>query len=298
MKLIISLLTLFCFSAKANILLDLESEIGQGYFGSNFGLSQSLDTYDNQLYLSQWNISAGANQSKYEDSTTGELFITRGRQGSLGAGLGYDNNWNLDLSLYSSSTSETNYSENGSFLQGSYVKRNMVQSDHEFGFGFGLGVGSSKIGQKISFKIGQFNINRDVELEKSEKSVFVSISAFSSLFLKMEYQTYSYSRSKSDLQTAYRNRFLNYYTSDLINSIGGLPDYSASLFLNWAYSELWDFSMSARKTHLIVDDSEAKRYQAYADRFFDNWSAGIGFSRSETSQSYEGSFLARGSINF
>ena len=290
----------FCFflgtSSHASIRLDIDSEIGKGYFGTHWGLSQSFPQEENRFTFSQWNASVGGNQSKYEDSTTGEVFTTRGRQGSIGAGVNYDKKWNLDLSLFGTNTPETNYGESGSYLQGSYSLRNINEND--FGFSVGLGVGNSKIGQKISFKIGSFTVNRDVELEKSEKSFFLSVSAFPWLTMKLDYQTYSYSRSKADLQAVYGSRFLNYYSSDLVNSIGGLPEYSGSVSLISALNDLWDLSFSARKTHLIVDDSDSKRYQVYVDRYFEAWTAGLGFSRSETTQSTEGSLLARGSFDF
>jgi hypothetical protein len=275
--------------AFASLHLDVDSELGQGFFSSYLNLSKSFTTEANEFSLSQLNAGGGFNQSKTEDSSTGTVTVTKGRSGSLGGGIAYDQKWKLDLSLYANSTPETNYGESGGNMQISYHSKNSGETD--WNYALGVSSGRSRVVQRINFQILNTTVNRDAELDKNETGVFASLSPAQWLSARIDYQKYGYSRSKQDLQAIYASRFLNYYTSDLISSIGGLPEYAASLSVTASVSEDWDVSFLTRRTHLIVDDSDSKKSQISADRYFDRFSLGAGVSRSETNQGLDNSVL-------
>lgn len=285
----LGILATFLFSSPvwAGIWWGLDAEVGRSSGLAAVSLSENREGSES-WHFSQWNMSFTTSQAKSEDSVTGEISTTRGRDLSAGAGIAYNRSWNFDLSVMSSTTPETDYRQSGAHLQTAYryeSEKLLVQP--------GIVFGKSKINQKLSFKILNAFVNRDVELEQQELGAFLLLAPWEWFSVRVDGSIFSYSKSKEQLQTAYASRFLNYYTSDLISNIGGLPEYSASAELVFLFSPRWDVSYLAQRTHLIVDDSESVKNQLILTYSADSWSLGGGMSQLRTSQSNEGSLVSR-----
>ena len=283
------------FPTQAAVSLLQDAEFGAGFNSLNFELDYtSLLEKDVGFYFAQGNLSAGGSQSKSEDTTTGTVTTYRSQAFAGGIGFGYSSAWNLDFSGYSSKTPETTYAQVGSNLDLSFSHLFMTTSpDSDFAprLTLGVGHGRANIEQNLSFKILNFSVHRNVELDQRKTSAYLSYTPLQWLKIKLAGTRYLYSRSKADLQTAFRNRFLNYYTSDLVSTIGGLPENAASLKVTFYLSPSWDLEVMAANTHFIVDDSTSRRTHLIISRTWEAWLTGIGISKYETFQDQDTSIL-------
>lgn len=286
---------IFTHSARADYHLNLDSEVAKGYaaFGATF--NSLLETDSSFVSFSQWNLSAHRSQSKLKDESLDEVITYHGTDGSAGIGLLWGSKLNSDFSIFSNSTSETQYRQ-----AGLAIDLSLPLSEE---WAVGMGYGNSGIRQKFSFLILNQNISRELELEQKEWNFLARYTHAKWLTVSVKGRSYSYSRSKTELQAAYSNRFLNYYVTDLISSISGLPQSSVSLSFLAILNTQWEMEAIFQRTHLIVDDSESKKNQLLAAYYFDNavlsnLSLGFGVSQSETVSTKDNSLLLNLGCNF
>lgn len=253
-----------------------DSEIASGYASQHFEAHGPGMTPEG-LHFSGWNISAGGSRSKEENSATGEITYTNSRDFSAGLDFGYTQTFLLSLSLDSTRTSENEYSQTTSGAAVSY------HSEPAEGWAWNAGAGhyQGDIKQHLSFQILNTRIERDVSLNQRETQVLLGVSPMPSLSLQLRASAFSYSKSKQDLQTAFQNRFLNTYTTDLISSISGLPESQFKLNAIYQLQDTWDLSLSSTQTKRIVDDSTSRRGEIIASHDIKDWRLGAGVARSQ-----------------
>lgn len=280
------------FEVQATSLV-LETEAGSGYGAAHVGIEWSKKDDLQGFYFGNASAFAGGSQSKIEDTTTGNVTTIKTQDADLGIGFGYNQILELQLSGYTSRTPETKYQQSGSkfelsfrhqFSGSSELSLEEIEEKFQPSFAVGVGSGSSRIRQTVSFTILNTPIERDIDLDQKEISGFVTAQFVEWLRLRISGSTYSYSKSKSDLQTAFNNRFLNYYTTDLVSTIAGLPESSVSLQGIFLLNSDWDLEVRGTSTKMIVDDSIARRGRVLATRYWKDWSFAGGLSRSETTQ--------------
>ncbi len=310
MKFIISILAvIFYFSMGQATTLFLETEVGSGFGAGHLGMEWSKQKDFEDLYLLDANVSAGGSQSKSENTSTGEITVYKNQDVDAGFGIGFREMIEIHISGYSTKSPEAKFSQSGSSAELSFHYKlnsetdsdlSLESNDEKFSpsFSLGIGTGSSRIRQTISFTILNTLIERDIDFDQREVSGFVSVRPMEWLKLRLSGSSYSYSKTKEELQTAFNNRFLNYYSSDLVSTIGGLPESSVSLQGIFSINEDLDLEVRGASTKLIVDDSISKRGRVVMTKYFDTWSAGLGLSRSETAQSKEFTGLGNFSYDF
>ena len=280
--------------------LFLETEAGSGYGAGHLGVEWNKTKDFENLYLVSASASAGGSQSRVEDSN-GNITTIKTQDADAGLGVGFNDMFELHLSGFTTRTPEVKYQQTGSLVELSFrhtfkaVEKITLDGEGEEnfapGFSVGIGSGSSHIRQTVSFTILNTTVERDIDLDQKEVSGFISLSPLAWLRLRLSGSNYSYSKSKSDLQTAFANRFLNYYTTDLVSTIAGLPENTVALQGIFVLNPDWDFELKGSNTKMIVDDSISRRGRVLVTRYYNEWSFAGGVSRSETTQAKEFSGL-------
>jgi hypothetical protein len=285
--------------ATAELSVAADTEIGDRYSSQNAELSSDMAKLEDPgLSFAQWNIFAELSRSKSEDATTGVITTYNSRHFSGGAGLAYAGAFTADLSLNSTRTPETDFTQTGGSLDLAFLHRFGEAAGFRPRFSLGLGYGSSNIEQGLSFKILNRQVDRQVDLTQKRISAFVSCMPAEWVRARISASTYDYSKSKSDIQTAFNNRFLNYFTGDLVATIGGLPEYSSLAKLTFYVWETWDVEIFQSKTHLIVDDSTSTRTQVKLSKTWDAWIFGLGLARTDTALYLDSTLLGSLSYDF
>ena len=271
---LIAFFQLFALQASATT-LRADSEFGSKYRALRIE-GRAAEMKPESWHFAGLGLTAGSAVSKNENKTTGEITENTTREFSGNLAAGYNKEWLLTLSYDWSHTPDTEFKQNMTGIQLTYT--------HPYGDGqsWGLGFGNyqGKIEHHLSFKILNTTITRDVSLDQKENQITLSFTPIRELSFLLQASSFSYSKSKQDLQTAFANRFLNTYTSDLVNSIGGLPESSAKISATYLLNEDWDFNAIFSQSKLIVDDSSLKRSELTVSRYWEAWVFGGGLGHS------------------
>jgi hypothetical protein len=270
---ILTIVFLIIPSLATALQLKLNTDIGDNYSGVTLGVSEYYEFDDLEAHISDWQITAASNKSKYLDADY-QAQESKGYDFSLGGGIVFLGNYNLAGSIFQTETPSTDYQQKGGLLLLSYAN-----TDHEPSYSVGIGIGGSLIVQDVEFIILSTPIKRTIEIDQSEFQIFASLSIFHWLLIKYQGQSYQYSKDKAELQQAFQSDFLQYYTTDLISSIGGLPEYSNALEFIFTLNQDWGLSLLHQVSHLIVDDSSLYRTELFATRYYKKWNIGFGLSR-------------------
>jgi hypothetical protein len=289
--------------------LFLETEIASGYRAGHFGIewTKQKDLYG--FYLLDANSTVGGSQSKSTDSSSGETTVYRTQDLDAGLGFGFQDMFELHISGFNTKTPETKFSQSGTMVELSFrsdpasSQESAKELDSETekftpSFSVGLGSGNARIKQTLEFTVFNRLIERDIEFDQKEFRGFISFIPVDWLKLKISGSSFAYSESKEDLQTAFNNFFLNYYMTDLVSTISGLPESSVSLQGVFKINTEFDLEIKGSSTKLIVDDSISRRGRILITKYFEQWTLAAGFSRSETNQSKEFAGLFNVSYQF
>jgi len=262
----------FAYLAKSS------TEIGSQFTGQHFEV-QGKGSKPEGPHFAGWSLSAGGSKSKDENATTGEISYVNSRDFSGDIDFGYSKEWLLALSVDSTRSTETEFSQSTLGADISYAN-----DPGEDGIGWNLGFGyfNGDIKQKFTVQILNRNIEREVTLSQKESQLSAGISPIAKLSLQLRASSFTYNKSKQDLQTAFQNRFLNAHVSDLISSIASLPDSRLKVSAVYQLSEDWDLSASTSQTKLIVDDSISRRNELSATYYMKSWRIGGGVASSQS----------------
>lgn len=118
------------------------------------------------------------------------------------------------------------------------------------------------------------------------------------LKFKLAVKAYTYSKSKDDLQKAYSSLFLNTNSTSLVSTIGGLPENSLDLGINYFGNDLYSFELFYGTSLLIITDNKDQRLGASVTRYFNSFSGNIGFSQNKTESQQSNSLLIGAAIDF
>jgi hypothetical protein len=251
-----------------------DSELSPGYTAQHFDLSHSILPIDS-FHFGGWNLSAGGSRTKYEDTSTGEISYANSRDFSAALDLGYSTDWLFSISADTSKATETQFTQT---TKGANLTYSYTYGDGG-SFSVGAGYYEGQIKQQISFVILNRTVEREVSLDQKESEISLSWSPAKTLSISLRASGYTYSKSKQDLQTAFQNRFLNTFTTDLISSISGLPESQVKLGINYQLNEDWDLAANTSQTKRIVDETLSRRSELLATTYVNAWMIGGGFSR-------------------
>jgi hypothetical protein len=262
----------FAYLAKSS------TELGSQYTSQHIE-AESKGRHSEGPHFAGWSLSGGGSKSKDENATTGATTTVNSRDFSGDVDFGFSKEWLLSLSYDSTHSNETEYTQNTIGADISYAN-----DPPEDGIGWNLGFGfyQGDIKQKFTIQILNRDVEREVTLSQKETQFSAGGSPIAKLSFQFRASSFTYSKSKQDLQTAFQNRFLNAHASDLISSIAGLPDSRLKLSIVYQLSENWDASVSGSQTKLIVDDSLSKRSELSATCYLKNWRLGGGVANSQS----------------
>lgn len=271
--------------------LSSNAEIASGYSAIDLGLSGDKKVEDGRLGFSSYSFSIGSSQSKSTDSVTNETTITRTRTLFGLLGISYGEAVDLSADLRSTASAQTKFEQteyNGNLT---YNFR-WGSSEHPRKISIGFSGGESQIKQKVSFTILNTTVNKDLDIRGRQVGGSISFSLVDWASLSVSGQSYSYSKSKEDLQAAYKNRFLNNYASTVTSTIGGLPETSAQLRLSLFPIDRWQLDLESSTTKTLVDEQVEKTGRAEVIFSFGDKSLGIGVLRGESQSSVDTSLVA------
>jgi hypothetical protein len=254
-------------------------ELARGYSTQRLGLFEQVKAKDpSQFYLSNWNLELWAAQSRFFDSVTSERIVSRTRGLSGGVGFTAFEDLNLDLGIQAQNAADSSYSESGGFLG--------LSKDWET-WTVGFEAGTNKIKQKLTLS----TIEREVELQQKQATVFVKILATEDLDFRISGTGYTYNKTKDELQLVYRNRLSPDGNPEFAGTIGGLPESSVGLHVNYALTELVGLSLASSSSRLLVDQSISKHFLIQAKRDFGTWGGSFGLASAGTDGNTESSLL-------
>jgi len=263
-----------------------DSEVSAGYVSQHFQV-RGEGFPSESFHFAGWSLGAGGARSKNEDGS-GDVTESNSRDFALGADFGYSKSWFLALTADSNKATETEYSQSTAGAQLSYTHQ--LENDRSWSVGIGASQGSIK--QHISVQILNTRFGRDVHLDQNEAHFFVGWSPMKDLLLQLRASSFSYSRSKQELQTAFQSPFLNTFTSDLVSSIGGLPESQLQARATYQLNSEWDLTVITSQTKRIVDNSLSRRGEITGTYYMEAWllEAGLGRSQSENTTELSGIF--------
>jgi hypothetical protein len=259
----------------------MDTEVGRDLSVLNLTVSQEWDSESEQLFLSDWSAAAGGAQAKTEDLSTGAFLTTRSRHWQASLGFGYDRHWRAGASVFSSNTTEPNFTQRG--FEASIGSRAWQLGASAWAMGFEVQGSQSRIKQDLNIRILNTQTQREVELDQFESGISLKFYWLEKVFLSLNLAEFQYSRSKEDLQRAFTSRILNTVATDLISSLGSLPEKTESIQVIWSATPSLDLIASAARNTFIVDGSTNRRQKVVLENHYRDWSFGGGISRSETS---------------
>ncbi|MGZ5280103.1 MAG: hypothetical protein ACXWC9_09185 [Pseudobdellovibrionaceae bacterium] len=263
-----------------------DSEISSGYVSQHFQVRG--EGFPSESYhFASWSLGVGGARSQIEN-TSGEVTESNSRDFSVGADFGYSKSWFLALSADSNKAFETEYTHSTAGIQLSYT--HPYKNDQSWSAGIGASQGSIK--QHLSAQILNTRFGRDVNLDQNESHFFIGWSPMAELFMQIRTSFFSYSRSKQELNAAFQSPFLNTFTSELVSSIGGLPESQLQARVTYQLDPDWDLSFNTSQTKHIVDDSLSRRSEITGTYYVKAWlfEAGLGRSQSENLSELSGIF--------
>lgn len=274
----LSICVLFYSTRSYAVTGSLENEVGKSFRTSTLTVSDSYgQSKESGFLFSKWDFFAGATDSSVEDPSAASSTTQKTRDFGLGIGFSSFSQWDYDLSLHSSRTPETKYSESGGLIGISFkfnlgadsadsVKLNEKKSildeflsepDFRPKVKVGLKLGSTSIRQDFTITILNRSFDREGKLEQKSLGAFVQIDPWEWLSMRLTGTSFSYSRSKEDLQAAYNSAALNFLAEGAVNTIGGLPASNGSLRFLFFLGEQFDIELNGTKTKYLVSSDES-----------------------------------------
>lgn len=274
--------------------ISFDSEIDKDYRSFNFGASVSKKPQEDSLYFSYGSFSLISASSRFD--TDGETTVINNRDINGSIAVAYAENFEFMINAGQAISDETMFQKRYRNAEFTFSKAGEQSSFPHFSLTALFG--SSDIEQTISVKILNTTITRTPQLDQSVTGARISLSPTDYLKFKLAVKAYTYSKSKDDLQKAYSSLFLNTNSTSLVSTIGGLPENSLDLGINYFGNDLYSFELFYGTSLLIITDNKDQRLGASVTRYFNSFSGNIGFSQNKTESQQSNSLLIGAAIDF
>ncbi len=294
-----TLLIVFVLSAKAEErviykCLSFDSEVEKDYRSFNFGAVVSQRPQEDSLYFSYGSFSFNSASSRFE--TNGEETVINNRDINGSLAVAYSENFEFLINGGQAISEETKFQKRYRNMELTFSKAGEQNSFPHFSLTAIFG--SADIEQTISIKILNTTFTRTPELDQSVTGARFSFSPTDYLKFKLGVKAYTYSRSKEDLQKAYSSIFLNVNSTSLVSTIGGLPENSLDVGINYFINDLYSAEFFYGTSLLIITDNKDQRLGFTLTRFFESFSGNIGLSQNKTESQQSNSILIGAAIDF
>lgn len=290
-RIIVVALGFFAFSDVSHgYSLSASAEAGKGYAGRSLDFSHDLIHEDDGIALSSWGVSYSGD--KTTDESTRQSVTSSQFRGDIAAAFG--SSLTGAFGLKSTTTPDVKFSNRGATVRLEYFHEFNGEADEEDeledafapALAVGLTFGRSDIQQEVEFTILSFLVRRTFELKQAATTVDVSWDALDWLSLSVEATGYSYDEETSRLSAATQSRFLNTRTSDMVNTIYGLPKSESSLSLTFRPGDDWQLSLGFDAATSLIDELQTRTTSLDARWRVDrHWKVEFGVARAASESS-------------